>query len=283
MHLLAEALAHATANLRGLVIHNDAAHFSCGVNLGSILSYIENEDYSGLDRFLDHFQQTVKAMKTAPVPVVAAPAGLSLGGGFEVVLHTDKVIYHANSVTGLVETLVGVVPGGGGVKEMLYRWHERKGDGTAAAWETFTTTAYGKTAGSPLEAAPMAMFRHGIDDYVMNRDRLLGVAIEAVLDLAPGYTPKQRIPLVMPGRELWLEMQEWLQQAHEKEQLTAHDVRIGSGVAMIVTGGDVDAGTLMAEDEILALERKAFLQLALTGETKARIRYMLEYGSPLRN
>ena len=283
MHLLAEALAHASANLRGLVIHNDAAHFSCGVNLGSILSYVENEDYSGLDRFLDHFQQTVKAMKTAPVPVVAAPAGLSLGGGFEVVLHADKAIYHANSVTGLVETLVGVVPGGGGVKEMLYRWHERKGDGTAAAWETFTTTAYGKTAGSPLEAAPMAMFRDGIDDYVMNRDRLLDAAVEAVLDLAPGYTPKQRMPLMMPGRELWFEMQEWLQQAHEKGQLTAHDVRIGSGVAMIVTGGDVDAGTMMTEDEILALERKAFLELARSGETKARIRYMLEYGSPLRN
>ena len=185
MHLLAEALEHATANFRGMVIHNDAAHFSCGVNLGSILNYIENEDFSGLDRFLDHFQQTVKAMKNAPIPVVAAPSGLSLGGGFEVVLHADKVIYHANSVTGLVETLVGVVPGGGGVKEMLYRWHERKGDEAKAAWETFMTVGYGKTAGSPLEAAPMAMFRDGIDDYVMNRDRLLDTAIETVLDLAP--------------------------------------------------------------------------------------------------
>ena len=283
MHLLAEAVEHATANFRGMVIHNDAAHFSCGVNLASILNYIENEDFSGLDRFLDHFQQTVKAMKNAPIPVVAAPSGLSLGGGFEVVLHADKVIYHANSVTGLVETLVGVVPGGGGVKEMLYRWHERKGDGAKAAWQTFMTVGYGKTAGSPLEAGPLAMFRDGIDDYVMNRDRLLDTAIETVLDLAPAYAPKQHIPLKMPGRELWREMRAWLRHAHEKGQLTAHDVSTGTRVAMIVTGGDVDAGTLMAEDEILALERKAFLELARTRESKARIRYMLEYGSPLRN
>ncbi len=283
MHLLAEAVEHATANFRGIVMHNDAAHFSCGVNLGSILNYISNEDFAGLDRFLDHFQQTTKAIKNAPIVVVAAPSGLSLGGGFEVVLHADKVIYHANSVTGLVETLVGVVPGGGGIKEMLYRWHERKGDEANAAWETFMTIAYGKTAGSPLEAAPMAMFRAGIDDYVMNRDRLLDTAIESVLELAPAYAPKQHTPLKMPGRELWSEMQEWLHQAHEKGQLTAHDVSIGTRVAMIVTGGDVDAGTLMAEDKILALERKAFLELARTRETQARIRYMLEYGSPLRN
>lgn len=283
MHLLAEAMEHATANFRGIVVHNDAAHFSCGVNLGSILNYIEQEDFSGLDRFLDHFQQTVKAMKNAPIPVVAAPSGLSLGGGFEVVLHADKVIFHANSVTGLVETMVGVVPGGGGIKEMLYRWHERKGDEAQAAWQTFMTIAYGKTAGSPLEAEPLAMFNAGIDDYVMNRDRLLDTAIAAVLDLAPAYAPKQHRPLKMSGRELWREMQEWLHQAHEKGQLTAHDVSTGSQVAMIVTGGDVDAGTPMTEDEILALERKAFLELARTSETKARIRYMLEYGSPLRN
>ena len=283
MHLLAEALEHATANFRGMVVHNDAAHFSCGVNLGSILNYIENEDFSGLDRFLDHFQQTVKAMKNAPIPVVAAPSGLSLGGGFEVVLHADKVIFHANSVTGLVETLVGLVPGGGGVKEMLYRWHERTGDEAKAAWETFMIIAYGKTAGSPLEAAPMAMFRDGTDNYVMNRDRLLDTAIDTVLDIAPAYVPTQHTPLIMPGRELWREMQEWLREAHEKGQLTAHDVSTGTNLAMVVTGGDVDAGAQLAEDEILDLERKAFLELARTRETKARISYMLEYGSPLRN
>jgi len=283
MHLLADALGHAVENFRGIIIHNDAAHFSCGVNLQSILNYIENDDLPGLDRFLDHFQQTVKAMKYTPIPAVAAPSGLSLGGGFEVVLHADRVIFHANSVTGLVETMVGVVPGGGGVKELLYRWHRRKGDSTKAAWETFMNTGYGKTAGSPLEAESLAMFRNGIDAYVMNRDRLLDSAIAAVQEMSPGYAPVKHAPLEMPGRDVWLEMQEWLQKNHRKGYLTPHDVSTGIRVAMIVTGGDVDAGTMMTEDEILALERRAFLELAATGETKARIRHMLEYGSPLRN
>jgi 3-hydroxyacyl-CoA dehydrogenase len=283
MHLLAEAVTHASEHFKGLVIHNDGPHFSCGVNLNSILGFIDNEDLSGLDRFLAHFQQTVQAMNQSPVPVVAAPSGLSLGGGFEVVLHSDKVIYHANSVTGLVETMVGVVPGGGGVKEMLYRWHERKGDPVKAAWEAFMSIGYGKTAGSPLLAEPLAMFRTGIDDYVMNRDRLLDSAIEAVLERAPAYTPRQLGTLEMPGREAWQEMQTWLQKTHQKGYLTPHDVTTGTRIAMIVTGGDVDAGTLMNENQLYALERKAFLELAATPETGARIRYMLEYGNALRN
>ena len=269
MHLLEDAVAHATENFRGIIIHNDAAHFSCGVNLHSILEFIENDDLQGLDRFLDHFQQTVKAMNLAPIPAVAAASGLSLGGGFEVVLHSDKTIFHANSVTGLVETMVGVVPGGGGVKEMLYRWNERKGEPVKAAWETFMNIGYGKTAGSPLEAEPLAMYRKGVDDYVMNRDRLLHTAVEAVLELAPDYAPDQHGTLSMPGRDVWLEMQNWLQKTHEKGYLTPHDVTTGTGIAMIVTGGDVDAGTLMTDDEIMALERKAFLQLAATPQTRA--------------
>ena len=102
---------------------------------------------------------------------------MCLGGGFEVVLHTDKVIFHANSVTGLVESTVGVVPGGGGVKEMLYRWSEHHGDVTKGAWDAFMNVGYGTTASSPLAAAPLHMFREGVDDYVMNRDRLLDTAI----------------------------------------------------------------------------------------------------------
>ena len=111
MKILADAVTHASNNLQGLIIHNDAQHFSCGVNLEDVLDFIEQEDWDGLDMFLDHFQQTCLAMKHAPVPAVAAPSGLSLGGGFEVVLCADKVVCHANSVMGLVESLVGVVPG----------------------------------------------------------------------------------------------------------------------------------------------------------------------------
>lgn len=283
MHLLADAVRHASEKFKGLVIHNDAQHFSCGVNLAAVLDFIRDEDWGGLDSFLDHFQQTVLSMKHAPIPVISAPSGLSLGGGFEVVLHSDKVIFHANSVTGLVETLVGVVPGGGGNKEILYRWNERLADINKAAWQAFMNIGYGKTASSPLGAEPLMMFRDGIDEFVMNKDRLLGIAIRAALDLYDGYSPLRRESLRMPGRDVWQEMGEWLHKTHEKGHLTPHDVTTGSQVAMIVTGGDVDAGTVMNENEICALERKAFVTLAKTKETKARLEHMLKHGRPLRN
>jgi 3-hydroxyacyl-CoA dehydrogenase len=283
MHLLADALQHASENLQGLIVHNDAQHFSCGVNLAGVMCLIENEDWDRIDSFLDHFQQTTLSLKHAAVPVIAAPSGLSLGGGFEIVLHSDKVIFHANSVTGLVESLVGVVPGGGGAKEILYRWHEHTGDASKAAWQAFMNIGYGKTASSPLEAEPLMMFRPGIDQYVMNKDRLLHIAIEAALELSGDYSPVRREPLQMAGREVWREMQEWLQKTREKGHLTPHDVTTGGQIAMIVTGGDIDAGTLLTENEICDLERKAFVALAKTPQTRARIEHMLEHGSPLRN
>ena len=283
MALLSDAVEHASENFRGLIIHNDAAHFSCGVNLAAVLAFIDDADFEGLDQFLAHFQTTVLAMRYSPIPVVAAPSGLSLGGGFEVVLHADKVVFHANSVTGLVESLVGVVPGGGGVKETLYRWTELQGDVTKGAWQAFMNVGYGKTARSPLEALPLAMFREGVDSYVMNRDRLLDTAISAVREMANDYATERRQPVAMPGRIVWQEMIDWLKKAQSKGHLTPHDVTTGSEIAMIVTGGDVDAGTLMSEEDICALERKAFLKLARTPETRARIEHMLNHGSPLRN
>ncbi len=283
MQVLENAIAHATEKMRGLVIHNDAQHFSCGVNLESVLKHIESADFSGLDKFLDHFQQTCLSLRYSSIPVVAAPSGLSLGGGFEVVLHTDKVVFHANSVTGLVESLVGVVPGGGGVKETLYRWYEKHGDMQKAAWDTFMSIGYGKTATSPLLAAPMTMFRDGVDRFVMNRDRLLDQAIFEVEAIGVGYTSVRRGSLAMVGRDVWAEMSQWLEAAHHKGVLTPHDVTTGNQIAMIVTGGDVDAGTPMSEQELCDLERKAFLKLAKTDATKVRIEHMLKFGTPLRN
>ncbi|MDH5345538.1 MAG: 3-hydroxyacyl-CoA dehydrogenase NAD-binding domain-containing protein [Gammaproteobacteria bacterium] len=283
MKLIEEATRHASASCRALVIHNDAQHFSCGVNLEGVLRLIEREDYDGIDRFLDHFQQTCLALRDAPIPVVGAPSGLSLGGGFEVLLHCDRVVYHANSVSGLVESLVGVVPGGGGVKEVTYRWSERLGDVTKGAWQAFMNTGYGKTARSPLEARELAFFRDGVDDFLMNRDRLLDRAMKTALAMADEYKPKGRELLAAAGRDAWQEMQDWLASANAKGALTAHDVTTGSEIAMIVTGGDVDPGTMLAEQDLLDLERKAFVTLAQTPETRARIAHMLAHGTPLRN
>jgi 3-hydroxyacyl-CoA dehydrogenase len=142
---------------------------------------------------------------------------------------------------------------------------------------------YGKTARSPLEAEPLTMFRDGIDSFVMNRDRLLDTAVDAALQMAEAYATQKRAPLAMPGRDVWQEMIEWLKKAQAKGHLTPHDVTTGSQIAMIVTGGNVDAGTMLSENDICDLERKAFLMLARTNETRARIEHMLENGSPLRN
>ena len=269
--------------LRGVVIHNDFQHFSCGVSLWSVRNCFEKNDFDALDAFLIYFQNTMLQMRNSKLPVISAPSGLSIGGGFEVVLSTDMTIYHANSVTGLVESLVGVVPGGGGVKELLYRWRDIKGNETEAAWATFMNVGYGKTAQSPLEAKELAMFREGIDSFVMNRDRLLDTALNAIQELAKDYQPTYRDNFIMPGREVWQEMQNWLQKTHEKGYLTPHDVTTGTQIARIVTGGDVDAGTVMNEDDLFDLERKAFLALAKTEQTKSRIQHMLSYGKPLRN
>jgi 3-hydroxyacyl-CoA dehydrogenase len=283
MELIDGAVRHATKHCRTLVIHNDAQHFSCGVNLDGVLKLIQTQDWDGIDQFLAHFQQTVLALKLAPIPVIAAPSGLSLGGGFEVVLHSDKVVFHANSVTGLVESLVGVVPGGGGVKEMLYRWAEIKGDTTKGAWDAFMNVGYGKTARSPLEAEPLAMFRPNIDRFIMNRDRLLDTAIKVGLEMAADYSPTPRGTLQMAGGDAWQEMTDWLSKTQAKGYLTPHDVTTGTQIAMIVTGGNIPAGTEMNESDIFALERKAFVTLAKTAETRARVEHMLTFGSPLRN
>ena len=283
MNLLSDAINHAEENFCGLIIHNDSNHFSCGVNLECIAAFIHERDWEGLDGFLDHFQKTMKKMKYSNIPVISAPAGLSIGGGFEVVLHTDRTVFHANSVTGLVESLVGVVPGGGGVKEMLYRWRDVKNNETEAAWATFMNIGYGKTAQSPMQGKELAMYRENLDKFVMNKDRLLDTAIDLTIQTSEKYSPNYRDNFIMPGREVWKEMQEWLDKTHKKGYLTPHDVTTGTQIAMIVTGGDIEAGTSMSEDDLFGLERRAFLKLARTDQTKSRINHMLSYGKPLRN
>ncbi len=286
MAILADALAQAPSRgLDGLIVHNDAQHFSCGVNLGAVQGYYQREDYDGLDQFLNNFQQTVLAMRLAPFPVVAAPVGMSIGGGFEVVLHAQSVIAHGNSVMGLVESHVGLVPGGGGCKESLYRWVEKLGDQPGsvekAAWKAFMQIGYGQTATSPQQARAMAMLRDR-DPYLMNRDRQLAVAITQVNS---GDLPRQdrREPLVMPGQPAFEAMLGWLDKAKDKGVLTTHDCTVGTAIADVVTGGNQPAGTRLNEQDLFDAERRVFLSLAQTLETQARIDHLLDLGLRLRN
>jgi 3-hydroxyacyl-CoA dehydrogenase len=280
MAILRDAIEQAkNLGLRGLVIHNDSQHFSCGVNLVAFRGFFEAGDWDGMDGFLNHFQQTVLAMRNCELPVVAAPVGMSIGGGFEVVLHADKVIGHANSVMGLVESGVGVVPGGGGCKETLYRWFEKTGDMEKAAWKAFMNLGYGRTATSPIEALSQAMLRDD-DEYLMNRDRILSTALEQLSGV--GKAPA-RPDLTMVGKPVFEAMVAWLQDAADKGALSVHDCTVGTEMARIVTGGDIAPGTIMSEQDLFDAERRSFLRLAKTPETQARIVSMLDMGSPVRN
>lgn len=280
MTILHSALQHAEAeNLRGVIIHNDAQHFSCGVNLGAVQAFYQREDYAGLDAFLDHFQQVVLAMRNSSLPVVVASAGLSIGGGFEVVLHADQVICHANSVTGLVESLVGVVPGGGGCKETLYRNYEKYQDIDTASWKAFMNLGYGRTATSPIIGKKLAMLRDD-DSWLMNRDRLFSEALSKLDQVRKAPT---REPLALAGEPLFSKMCNWLEQARKDGLLYAHDVVVGTEIAGILTGGDCPAGQLHSEQDLFDAERRAFLRLVKTPSTRARIDSMLGAGRSIRN
>ena len=265
--------------LRGVIIHNDFQHFSCGVSLWSVRNCFEKNDFDGLDDFLAYFQNTMLQMRDSNLPVIAAPVGMSIGGGFEVVLHADHVVSHANSVMGLVESFVGVVPAGGGCKEMLYRWTEKLNDTQKGAWKSFMNIGLGRKANSPQEADALSMRRPG-DTFQMNRDRILNAALSTI-----DITKKvgKRKPLALSGAEHYQEMLEWLEVNHKKGMLTPHDVTVGSEIGRVMSGGECPAGTVFSEQDILNAERSSFIKLAQTQETQARIVAMLDNGITLRN
>ena len=265
--------------LRGVIIHNDFQHFSCGVSLWSVRNFFEKNDFDSLDDFLAYFQNTMLQMRDSNLPVIAAPVGMSIGGGFEVVLHADHVVSHANSVMGLVESFVGVVPAGGGCKEMLYRWTEKLNDTQKGAWKSFMNIGLGRKANSPQEADALSMRRPG-DTFQMNRDRILNAALSTI-----DITKKvgKRKPLALSGAEHYQEMLEWLEVNHKKGMLTPHDVTVGTEIGRVMSGGECPAGTVFSEQDILNAERSSFIRLAQTQETQARIVAMLDNGITLRN
>ena len=267
---------------KGIIIHNDAQHFSAGVDLNRFLALIKDQDWDGIDRFLFDFQMAVKALRDAPVPVVAANSGLTLGGGYEVVVHADKVIAHGNSVMGLVEAAVGVVPGGGGVKETFSRWHQATDDWAKAAWKTWMQIGYARTGTSPEQSASMMYYLNDRDDSVMNRDKLVTMAIAAVKDLAAGYTPRPEPQFTLPGNALLGEMADFMDKGIADGLFFPHDKTVAMAVASIVVSDD-EHDTAASEDDLYARERRAFITLAKTPETKARIESMLEKGVMLRN
>ena len=272
----------------GIIVHNDAQHFSAGVNLERFLAFIEAKDWKGIDAFLSYelengFQNAVSALMYCPVPVVGAPSGLALGGGYEVLAHCDMIVAHTNTVFGLVESLVGVVPSGGGVKETYLRWFEATGDWEKAARNTFNQVGYAQTASSPQDATPLKYFVEGRDRMVMNRDRLIEGAKQALADLAPDYKPREKPVFQLAGGDAYQAMVEFLEKGVKKGMFFPHDLTVGSAVAKIVTGGPDSGKDTVSEADMFARERESFIELAQTPQTLERIRHLLKNGAALRN
>jgi 3-hydroxyacyl-CoA dehydrogenase len=285
MTLLRESLSVVEERFTAMLVHNDAAHFSLGFNLEFALANARRGAWDTLDTALREFQETTMAIKYAPFPVVAAPAGTSLGGGFEVLLHCDALQAHANIVMGLVETLVGLVPSGGGCKELLHRWCAGANNTdaiVAGALRVFELIGTGKTATSPMEGEPCRFFL-ARDRSTMNRDRLLGEAKARVVEMARDYAPPVKVGVPAagpPGRQAMLN---FLEDLKRRGITTPHDGVVGDHLARVLSGGGAPAGESLSDEDLCALEREAFIALARTPATVARIEHMLSQGRPLRN
>ena len=266
----------------GIIVHNDAQHFSAGVDLNAFRAMIEAEDWDGIDGFLWRFQMAVRNLKYAPVPVVGAPSGLAVGGGFEVLAHCDKLVVHSNSVLGLVESAVGVVPSGGGVKESYLRWYEETRSWDDAAWKCWMNIGYGATGSSPELSARLQYFRPNHDETIMNRDRLLPRAIALIGELAVNYQPPQPPTAQLASAALSDKMADFMQAGIDKGDFMPHDKTTAMAIASIMVQADADAADV-DEDALYARERTAFISLAKTAPTHQRISSMLDDGAPVRN
>ncbi len=267
----------------GILVHNDGVNFSAGVNLGQFLEFIKQQDWRGIDNFLREFQAAVFGLLYCNAPVVGAPSGLVIGGGFEILAHCDKVVAHANSVMGLVETGVGLVPGGGGVKETYWRWYQRLGDWDKAAWKTFKQIAYGQTGSSPALSAELCYFEPGRDVETFNRDRLIVAGRTALSQLQNDYSPRDNPDFYLAGEQTYLAMLEFLEDGKKKGLLLAHDFTVASAVASILCGDGRGKKQRVSETEMFGFERENFIRLAKTPQTRLRIESMLAGDGVVRN
>ncbi|MBC7897490.1 MAG: 3-hydroxyacyl-CoA dehydrogenase/enoyl-CoA hydratase family protein [Cytophagaceae bacterium] len=276
-----------TGKHEGLVIGNaDPRTFTAGADLSLVAAQVQAGDWTGLERGVHAFQQGVMSLRRLPFPVVVAPFGLTLGGGCEMLLHADAVQAHAELYCGLVEVGVGLLPGGGGTKELLFRFTRElasyeEADPFEGVKRAFKLISMGTTSTSAHEARHLGFLRER-DRISMNRDRLLADAKARVLDLAPDYSTQSPMTIRALGREALGNLEYAVWAMREAGYISEHDVRIGTRIAYVLSGGDGPPRDV-TEQDVLDLEREAFLQLLGTKETQERIAHMLTTGKPLRN
>jgi len=267
-----------------LVIINESMQFSAGVNLTYTMQFAEKNDFKSIEKFIKYFQETCKHLKYSKYPVISAPSGLTLGGGFEVMVQSNFVASHTNIVVGLVETIVGLIPAGGGCKEMLGRWletEEAKKDPNFAPLKVFDIIGYGKTATSPVEAEPLKYLRPS-DKKIMNRNSLLEVS-KKILSENKNFTAPEQLKFKLPGESVRVEMNKIIEKLYNEKIILDHGVEVAKELANVLSGGDTTIDKTLSEDDLFKLELDAFMKLIETKKTQDRIKHTLATGKPLVN
>ncbi|WP_242120427.1 3-hydroxyacyl-CoA dehydrogenase/enoyl-CoA hydratase family protein [Aestuariivivens sediminicola] len=285
---LNKAIDLAEQNFEGLVIGNQGANFSVGANIGMIFMMAVEQEYEELNASIKYFQDTMMRMRYSSIPTVAAPHGLSLGGACELSMHADKVVAAAETYIGLVEFGVGVIPGGGGSKEMALRASDtfKKGDVELnVLQEYFLTIGMAKVATSAYEAFDLGLLQKGKDSVVVNKDRQIALAkAHAKLMAENGYTkPIKRHDVKVLGKQALGMFLVGTDAMEDSNYISEHDRKIANKLAYVMAGGDLSEPTLVTEQYLLDLEREAFLSLCTERKTLERIQHMLKTGKPLRN
>ena len=270
---------------KGVVIGNDAANFCAGANLGLALFAANLAAWKDLDDFIGLGQDTYQTLKFSEVPIVAASAGLCLGGGAEVLMHCDAIQAHSESYVGLVEVGVGIIPAWGGCKEYLGRIKEFglvSNGPMGAVMKAFEVIGTAQVAKSADQARTMG-FLGPNDRITMNRDRLLSDAKKTLIELSKDYSPPEPRTYSLPGPSGKAALELAVNDLALSGKVTPHDIVVTNALAEILTGGDTDITDILQEDDILAMEKNAITTLAKNTDTLDRMQYMLETGKPLRN
>ena len=276
IEMLHAGVQEASANFSALVVGNDAVNFCAGANLMMVLLSAQEGEWDDVDMMVRAFQGAMMALKTSPVPVVVAPAGLTLGGGCEMGLHADRVQAAAETYMGLVEVGVGLLPAGGGTKELLIRMGNPQ--------TAFETIGFGKVATSGHDAKKIGYLRD-VDGVTMNRDELLADAKAVALErVRAGYQPPQfREDIKVGGADVYATLSLGVHLAWRAGRISDHDALIGRKIARVLAGGDLPAAGIVTEQRLLDIEREGFLSLCGEPKTLERIAHTLKTGKTLRN
>ena len=288
-----QALNHAidlaeAGKYKGIVIANEGANFSAGANVGIIFMLAAEQEYEELEMAVREFQNTTMRLRYSSIPVVAAPHGMTLGGGCEICLHADKVIAHAETYMGLVEFGVGLIPGGGGTKEMALRFSDglRQGDMRINRFrDNFLTIGQAKVSTSASQAIELGFLRKGIDEVIISRKNQIAYAKEICLKLyEKGYVQKNmRRDITVLGQEGLGIVYAGANSMKSGNYMSEHDQLISEKLGYVLAGGDLSQLTEVSEKYLLDLERRAFLELCSEKKTLERIQSLLQTGKILRN